>query len=120
MPKAIRTHRPKHSTRVQHGTLRERQGNRTLALNGSTWRKLRAVVLREQPMCPACARDGYVTFAKEVDHIDNDPTNNLRSNLVGLCHMHHGQKTRAAAAQRSPATDDARTVLRASRAQPHL
>lgn len=91
---------------VQHGTLKERQGLRTLALNGSTWRKLRALVLTEQPLCPRCSEAGHTTPAKEVDHIDDDSTNNLRANLVGLCKMHHGQKTRLSERKKSPATVD--------------
>lgn len=90
---------------IHHGTLKERQGLRTLALNSSAWRKLRALVLTEQPLCPRCTGAGDTALANEVDHIDDDPTNNLRTNLVGLCKMHHGQKTRLSERKKSPATD---------------
>ncbi len=77
-------------------TLKERQAEtgRTLALNGSAWRRLRASVLCEQPLCPECEADGYLVPAVEVDHVDGNPANNERENLRGLCKMHHGQKTR--------------------------
>lgn len=51
------------------------------------------MVLSEQPLCPECQRVGRITPATEVDHIDNDASNNERSNLVGLCKPHHSEKT---------------------------
>lgn len=76
-------------------TLKQKQeaNGRTLALDGAAWRKLRAVVLTEQPMCPECRDQGLLVPATEVDHQDNDPSNNSRENLVGLCKPHHSQKT---------------------------
>lgn len=72
-------------------TLRERQAEtgRTLALDGAAWRKLRASVLREVPLCEYC----QAAPASEVDHLDNDPTNNERSNLVSACKPCHSRKT---------------------------
>ncbi|NEX63453.1 HNH endonuclease [Noviherbaspirillum sp. 17J57-3] len=85
MPKALDTVR----------TLKDKQraNGRTLALNGTAWRKLRALVLAEQPLCADCERCGWTTPANEVDHADNDPTNNERSNLIGLCRPCHSRKT---------------------------
>lgn len=73
-------------------TLQEkRQANgRTLALNGTAWRKLRAAVLRLTPLCRHCPSP-----ATDVDHVDNDPSNNDRDNLQGLCHECHSRKTNA-------------------------
>lgn len=78
-------------------TLKQRQQEtgRTLALNGVAWRKLRALVLSEQPFCSRCERVGRMTPATDVDHVDGDPTNNTRANLMGLCHECHSQKTQA-------------------------
>jgi hypothetical protein len=78
-------------------TLKQRQTEtgRTLALDGKAWRDLRASVLREQPLCRRCQRVGKLTPATDVDHIDNDPTNNERGNLQGLCHECHSRKTQA-------------------------
>lgn len=74
-------------------TLKEKQqsNGRTLALNSAAWRKLRAQVLREQPLCAICKTE----WATDVDHRDNDPTNNERTNLQGLCHACHSLKTQA-------------------------
>lgn len=77
---------------------------RTLALNGTAWRRLRALVLSEQPLCPQCLSVGHLVPAVEVDHVDGDPTNNSLDNLQGLCKMHHGQKTRLEQREKSPAT----------------
>lgn len=86
---------------------RRRETGRTLALNGAAWRRLRASVLSEQPLCPRCQEAGYLVSAKEVDHIDGDATNNERGNLEGLCKLHHSQKTgRQVQQQKSPATGE--------------
>ena len=67
---------------------RESNG-RTLALNGAAWRRLRASVLRLTPMCQHCR----IEVATDVDHRDNDPTNNSIDNLQALCHECHSRKT---------------------------
>jgi 5-methylcytosine-specific restriction enzyme A len=78
-------------------TLKEKQqaNGRTLALDGAAWRKLRTLVLNEQPLCPECRDQGLVVPATEVDHQDNDPSNNSRQNLLGLCKPHHSVKSMA-------------------------
>lgn len=78
-------------------TLKQRQQEtgRTLALNGAAWRKLRETVLRERPLCETCYREGKMIPATDVDHRDNDPTNNDRMNLASLCHACHSRKTQA-------------------------
>lgn len=74
-------------------TLKDKQqaNGRTLALNGAAWRTLRAVVLRESPLCALCR----TAEATDVDHRDDDPTNNERSNLSALCKPCHSRKTAA-------------------------
>ena len=74
-------------------TLKEKQqsNGRTLALNSTAWRKLRATVLRESPLCALCR----TATATEVDHVDDDPTNNDRANLSALCKPCHSRKTNA-------------------------
>ena len=76
----------------QPKTLKQRQmeTGRTLALNGKAWRDLREVVLHRDPLCVACGAP-----ATDVDHIDNDPTNNSMDNLQPLCHECHSRKTQA-------------------------
>jgi 5-methylcytosine-specific restriction protein A len=91
----MRTHRPL-AVSKQGKTLREKQqaNGRTLALNGKAWRTLRALVLSQQPLCEDCRERGIVKQAREVDHADNNPANNERSNLVGLCSPCHSRRTR--------------------------
>ena len=60
------------------------------------WRKLRAFVLAEEPLCRLCAEMGRDTPANTVDHIQphkNNPNlffdrNNLQS-LCASCHSRH-------------------------------
>lgn len=76
-------------------TLKQRQleTGRTLALDGAAWRRLRAAVLADEPLCRMCWAVGHTTPATDIDHADNDPTNNADDNLVPLCRSHHSLKT---------------------------
>ncbi len=63
------------------------------------WSAIRARQLMAQPLCKACEKQGRVTPARDVDHIEPHrgdlakfwDTNNLQS----LCPSCHGAKTRA-------------------------
>jgi 5-methylcytosine-specific restriction protein A len=61
------------------------------------WRKLRMVVLRENPLCVHCLGEGFTKEADVVDHII--PVKKWEegrldiSNLQGLCHSCHNRKT---------------------------
>jgi 5-methylcytosine-specific restriction enzyme A len=72
------------------------------------WRRLRAAMLAEQPLCVRCAQIGRVTVAGVVDHIrphrgDEDLMYDTAfldgrapsSNLQPLCATCHGLKTAA-------------------------
>lgn len=74
---------------------KQRANGRTLALNGAAWARLRALVLTEKPLCEECNKHGRITVATDVDHADNNPANNERSNLASLCHECHSRKTAA-------------------------
>jgi 5-methylcytosine-specific restriction protein A len=79
-------------------TLKDKQeaNGRTLALNGKAWATLRDSVLLEHPLCEHCMdASERLTPATEVDHVDNDPTNNRHSNLASLCKSCHSRKTNA-------------------------
>ncbi len=58
-------------------------------------RKLRAIVLRRDPLCKECLRQGRKPPAPstEMDHIDGNPWNVTRENLQGLCKPCHSRKT---------------------------
>lgn len=78
-------------------TLKQKQeaNGRTLALNGAAWRRLRAAVLEDEPLCRHCYAHGRVNMATDVDHINDDASNNSRDNLQSLCHECHSRKTNA-------------------------
>ena len=73
----------------------ERRGNSASRGYGHTWRRLREIVLAEQPFCVECERAGRVVGATDVDHIvakrlgGTDDLDNLQS----LCHACHSRKT---------------------------
>ena len=74
---------------------RQQETGRTLALDGAAWRRLRAVILGERPLCQHCLDRGVVEPATEVDHINNDPTDNRPEALQSLCKPCHSRKTAA-------------------------
>ena len=74
---------------------KQRANGRTLALDSKAWRDLRAYVLSGEPLCRHCTAEGKTIAATDVDHRDNDPTNNDLVNLQPLCHQHHSLKTAA-------------------------
>ncbi|MBE3589998.1 MAG: HNH endonuclease [Firmicutes bacterium] len=59
------------------------------------WRRLRAMVLAREPLCRACAVEGRVTPATDVDHIvpRSRGGTDVLDNLQPLCHRHHSEKT---------------------------
>lgn len=65
---------------------------RLLPLNSAAWRRLRASVLAEVPLCQYCP-PGAVTPADSVDHANNNPADNTRTNLVSCCASCHSRKT---------------------------
>lgn len=61
------------------------------------WRRLRAQVLTDAPLCGACQAQGRVEAATDVDHVR--PHRGIpalfwnRANLQALCHACHSTKT---------------------------
>lgn len=53
--------------------------------------------LRENPLCVECQKEGRITPATEVDHVQphkgNERLMHDRFNWQGLCKRHHSQKT---------------------------
>jgi 5-methylcytosine-specific restriction protein A len=71
------------------------RGNSAERNYGSHWRRVRAAVLREEPLCRECAREGRTTAAREIDHIIPRSKGGTedRDNLQGLCKPCHSAKT---------------------------
>jgi 5-methylcytosine-specific restriction enzyme A len=64
--------------------------------NSNRWRKLRLLVLNEEPLCRTCKSEGQVVAGAVVDHITpinegGDPYD--RNNLQALCHKCHNSKS---------------------------
>src|SRR5687768_6538332 len=93
MPNVIKQHRP-NTPRLKAEKKKALTPNRTLALNGAAWARLRRYVLSQQPLCAECERQGRIRASLDVDHVDNDASNNDLSNLEALCHSCHSRKTR--------------------------
>ena len=70
---------------------------RSLSLNSVAWKRFRAEVLAEEPLCRMCSACGVVEPATEVDHIkdsrDDYTDDNRRENVQPLCKSHHSLKT---------------------------
>ena len=71
---------------------------------GTTWAKLRARVLREEPVCRACIARGAVTEHSRstvCDHIVPlfEGGTDDRGNLAGMCKTCHDEKTAAESAR---------------------
>ena len=70
-----------------------KKGNgRVLPLNSAAWGRLRRSVLADKPLCEYCP-PGVLTPANTVDHKNNNPADNTRSNLVSCCVPCHSLKT---------------------------
>ena len=56
-----------------------------------TWRKVRELALRDEPLCRMCLEHGKTRPADTVHHIDENPKNNKRINLMPLCKSCHNK-----------------------------
>ena len=83
------THRTEHYRRQD--AARPNKEQRKL-YQSARWRKLRRIVLAEEPLCRACRW----AASREVDHIVRvqDGGSEDRRNLQGLCRTDHSKKTR--------------------------
>lgn len=88
-------HPSRRSGSWQHDKTAEQRGY------GSVHRRLRKVVLAEEPLCRECERGGFVTATTTVDHIVplSRGGRTERSNMQGLCTPCHRAKTAGEAAE---------------------
>jgi len=99
VPELPQVHRPAWADRIKKRNDVERakrnQAKRCYSTNHPTWRKLRARILAQEPLCRECSKAGTITPATDVDHIDGNSFNNYDSNLAPLCKPCHTRKTNA-------------------------
>jgi 5-methylcytosine-specific restriction protein A len=63
---------------------------------GRRWRRFRLVWLSEHPWCVDCEREGKLTAATDVDHIEPLQEGDEvcdETNVQSLCRSHHSRKT---------------------------
>lgn len=81
-----------HRRKPANRTGRDADPTRTIKLNTAAWQRLRADVLRTEPLCRHCAAMGLTVPATDVDHM-NGASDNRRQSLQPLCHECHSRKT---------------------------
>ena len=93
MPNLPPVHRP-HWNKNRAAELAKRRSKRRLyPTNSATWRKMRAAQLAREPLCRECGKDGKITPANTVDHVDGNSHNNDPNNHQSLCGPCHGRLT---------------------------
>lgn len=96
MPSRIKVHNPYPGNKLRQAADKAyRRSKGTNASRGydATWRRIRLLVLADEPLCRLCAAKGKHTVARHVDHIDGDSWNRANSNLQPLCIACHNAKT---------------------------
>ncbi len=91
----IKIHNPRNNASKMHG---QNSGERDRSnIYGRKWKELRLFVLRRQPLCVSCKKEGVITEAREVDHIQPHAGNMELfydlENLQALCKPCHSRKT---------------------------
>lgn len=93
-------YRPRSKRRPRHTVNAEMHKRRRSVYNTQRWKRLRALKLKEQPLCEECLRAGRITPAEEVHHIvsfaeyvDADERTAMAydyDNLESICKKCHG------------------------------
>ena len=82
---------------VHKGTDEHRRGSSSARGYDYRWRMASKAFLRAHPLCAECERQGKLTPATEVDHIQPHRGNKQlfwdERNWQGLCHNCHSKKT---------------------------
>lgn len=99
MPWKTKKYRPSgaRSERERKQEFDKKRGTAAARGYDARWRKLRTLVLADEPLCRTCLAAGYTTPASEVDHIIPARQQRglfyTRSNLQALCKSCHSKKT---------------------------
>lgn len=73
----------------------EERGTSTERGYGVIWKRWRTMIIREEPLCRECLKEGREEPATDIDHIipRAEGGKDNRENLQPLCHRHHSEKT---------------------------
>ena len=71
----------------------EKRGTRKERGYDANHYRLRKLIMHEQPLCPMCRDEGSLEPAIELHHIDGNPWNLDRTNLIMLCSRCHSKET---------------------------
>ena len=99
MPYKTRVHRPKGARSAAERKAEYDLRRPSVKSRGydSKWRKIRAVVVAEEPLCRHCLLIGRTKATQEVDHIIPHKGDHelfvRRDNLQGLCKQCNSRKT---------------------------
>lgn len=83
---------PAHKQKVEQAYNQER-GSAAARGYDARWRRTRAMVLAEEPLCRECAKEGRTVPATEVHHRDGNVENMTRENLESICKPCHSRLT---------------------------
>ena len=64
--------------------------------DSTQWRKIRRLVIADEPICIYCKADGIIQESQVVDHvipIELGGSQTDRNNLQGICTSHHNSKS---------------------------
>jgi 5-methylcytosine-specific restriction endonuclease McrA len=88
-------YQPQQATARSYETATDRRADKAFYAS-TAWRRLRAEVLAEEPLCPDCLAEGRVEPATEVHHLrERKAAPELaltRDNLQALCHQCHNRR----------------------------
>lgn len=97
MPWAPKQHRPYPARPRDERLWASRRAEYRKWYQCARWRRLRQLVLNEQPLCAECQKQGRLTPATAVDHIEPHLGDiekfYSRENLRALCGPCHSRKT---------------------------
>lgn len=71
----------------------QQRGTATQRGYDANWRRIRRMILIEEPLCRECMKHGVIKPATDVHHIDGDVSTMNRDNLEPLCHECHSRHT---------------------------
>lgn len=67
---------------------RERGSSSARGYNAA-WQRIRLAALTRDPVCPLCRMENVIRPSSPVHHVNGNPKDNRRENLIAMCKEHH-------------------------------